>query len=91
MMASSAQRIEHDAINRRKSDDICGLTDEIILQSPQIFATKIRLHTMSSSVVPQIHPEFGDNLPVSLEGNGGQTNLSQMLVSHLLEKCTLTL
>ena len=29
---------------------------------------------MSSGVIPQIHPEFGDDLPVSLGGNRGQTH-----------------
>ena len=43
---------------------------------------------MLSDVLLQIHPEFGRDVPVSLEGNGGQTkkqthtqtNLSQILV-----------
>ena len=79
-------------------DIIFGATDDALLMSfvefPRFLLqkletiSKIGLRQMSSGVVPQIHPEFGDDLPVSLGGNRGQThkqtntqtNLSQILV-----------
>jgi len=81
-----SQRIEHDAVNRRESDVIFDATDDVIRQNSQIIPTKpqisqkletiskIGLRQMSSEVVPQLHPKFGDDVPVSLGRNRGQTN-----------------